>query len=569
MKAFLGISVFGILLFQAGVVRGEVYQYYPGSPVYMGGNFDPSKPGQSFPACLNRSPVVSANAPIDGVPPNRAVGVGQFSSFYMKKITSRRDLYSYLSFSASISGGYKFFSADGHYSLESENTFSEDSFTWMIYGYTNFGAYVLKDEVPNVGATTVKNDPVALRQRCGTEYVRMENRAVMAAAVFTIHNLSTSDRKKIEASFSASFDNKAFNVGIDADYKKFTKEAAQYGQVEVNFYALGGPGISSLSGLVRDQDDPAKFREAFSEYFKTLTAANSVSTLFVTASVSSLFAKEGLSAQTYNKTIGDLFLLSEDYGARRIQLMKVKENPSDFGLAGKESAIDNELRRLDIAQDNILAIVGSCGSAYRNVSLSWVAKRTACTYSSAKVSFVSSLPAFTFRPFKVRYWIDDPLAAETYMTVEVYGPSLDQVNLVKNLDKATGKYNVLNPIKVEQLGENSYKASQTFAISTLTPADFPIGIAVRTASGFIDSDVLYFTYPTSPADGSGSASTALSTHLTPATKSLIAPLAPKATAVRLPPALRSAEVKKILKSLRSSGRRLAHEESLEPALQSK
>jgi hypothetical protein len=124
----------------------EVVQYHPNSPIYIGGNYDPTYPGRAYPECLERTFVRG-----ESLLPGQKPGTATATEFFIKTVKSRKELYRMLNVSLSASGSYGLFSADFKGSLEQENTFDESSYTWVIYGYSNYGKFVLDNIKLNRG----------------------------------------------------------------------------------------------------------------------------------------------------------------------------------------------------------------------------------------------------------------------------------------------------------------------------------------------------------------------------------------------------------------------------------
>lgn len=138
--------------------RAEVIQYHPNSPAYIGGNYDPSYPGRAYPACLEPT-IVRAESLLPGQKP----GTPTATQFFIRKVSTRQELYRLLNVSLSMSGSYGLFSGDFSGSLEQENTFSEESFTWIIQGYSNFGKFILDSVKLRPEARALANNPVGFR----------------------------------------------------------------------------------------------------------------------------------------------------------------------------------------------------------------------------------------------------------------------------------------------------------------------------------------------------------------------------------------------------------------------
>ncbi|NUF24691.1 hypothetical protein HUN23_18215, partial [Acinetobacter oleivorans] len=347
------ISFFLIALFLLFTTNtnSEVIQYHPNSTAYIGGNFDPTKPGQFYPTCLKKSDIRA-----ESLLPEQVAGTPASTQFYIKKISSRQELYRLLNVSLSASGNYGFFSGDYSGSLEQENTFSNEEFTWVIFGYSNFGKFILNSIELTDEAKLLRNNPKDFRQRCGTDFVGMEVRAVQAAAVFTIKNLSESERKVLDMSFNASYGGGgALNVNTGGAYSEFIKKASAFGQIEVNLYAMGGPGVASLAPIITNIDKPDIVLNTIKDYFQNLKLGQSVPISYNTGSLQSLVNNSEIETSIYNKFIADSFLNYENIESEKRRLSNFVTNSDDYNISEKTvNEIIEKINQANTLQAQIL-----------------------------------------------------------------------------------------------------------------------------------------------------------------------------------------------------------------------
>lgn len=257
-----------------------VYQYHPSSLLSLAKGIDPSNPYQLKLQCIDHDGFEDLD------------GNGAIKTFYtLTLIKSRKDLYELLNISTSLSARYKFFAggnSSGSYSFEDEKIFHSDSLTWVIIASSDFGRRGLKNPRINQSAkeilqlSGIRN----FEDRCGLEVVLEERRMASIALMFTVSNISESNKKNIEASFKS-------NVGVisslslanSSNYEKFYKYAEAIGKITIKFFAIGGRGLSDLAGLaVHDPYDLQAIQDALGFYMKGINKQTSASVEYITAS---------------------------------------------------------------------------------------------------------------------------------------------------------------------------------------------------------------------------------------------------------------------------------------------
>lgn len=483
------------MLIFSSLTRAEVLQYHPNSPAYIGGNFDPTYPGRAYPECLIRTTVRS-----ESILPGQIPGTPTATQFFIRKVSSRRELYRLLNVSLSMSGSYGLFSADFSGSLEQENNFSEESFTWVMQGYSNFGKFVLEAVALTPEAKALSGDPVAFRRRCGTDYVAMEVRAVQAAAVFTIKNLSESERKVLESSFSASYGGGGpLSIGGDAKYAEFVKKAAQYGQIEVNVYAIGGEGVAALSPIITSIEKPDETLKTLQDYFTGLNLSRSAAVSYNTGSLQSLINAKTIEADIYNRFIADIFVYYEEVRAERKRLANIMRYSGDWGVSTKQAEdISAEVYSLEQEENNVLVLANNCRAAFNDVGTSNEQRKSACKLPTGKSlelkrKFVGLQP----KPYWIRYFVTNELIpGEELINFTVRGHALQNVSLVKKLSVADQTFAPINSVQVKTAADGSKEAGTTLVMKDILDAELPVGLRIELESGKFYFEPFAFTRAT-------------------------------------------------------------------------
>lgn len=480
----------------------SVLQYYPDSPAYIGGNFDPSNLTQAYAPCLKPSGYHSLDWYQDSSAAGGVVSAKTptaiSTNFFIKSIRSRKDLYDVLNVSASVSGSYGFFSGSAAFGLEKETNYEEDTFSWVIYGYSNYGRFVLDNIELNETANTVSTNPIAFRTRCGTDYVQEEIRAVEAAAVFKIHNLTQAQKSVLTASLSARFNSGLFSAGGSANYQHFLQTAAQYGEIEVSFYAFGGPGITALAPIATHYDDQAIVLGTFQNYFANLTVQHSVPVSYVTASVQSLAGRPDIMTDYYSKYIGDLYLVYEELGAERDRLKNLLRNASDFSLDdSKQTQVSAEISNISAIMGKIYTSASKCRNAYMDFSRAAAARQSACSGAIPGEAYAPKFQGLSAKPYKLASWTANALTpGDEVIMFDIVGTQIASIQIAKQVNTATPV--AVNNVQISDTN-GSQHASNAIIMSGFVATDLPIGLIITMKSG--RSYVEPFVYTPAPAVG--------------------------------------------------------------------
>ena len=495
MKNYLaGFRAFLVFVpFFTTSVWGEVVQYHPNSPAYIGGNYDPTYPGRTYPECLQRTIVRS-----ESILPGQVPGTPAATQFGIRKVSSRQELYRILNVSLSISGSYGLFSGDFSGSLEQENTFNEESFTWIVQGYSNFGKFILDSIKLTKDAQALADNPVGFRNRCGTDYVGIEVRAVQAAAVFTIRNLSQSDRKTLEASFSANYgvSGGPLSISGDAKYREFVKTAASYGQIGVNVYAIGGTGVAALSPIITNIDKPDVVLKTIQDYFNSLTLDRSAAVAYNTGSLQSLINRPNIETEIYNKFIADAFIFYEDIGAEQARLNNIYKSKEDWALTAQQAdAIAAQISFLADRKADVLNTALNCKQAFTNVSFAAEKRRSICTatpsmFKTLERKFTDLSP----KPYYLRYFVSNELIpGEEVINFSIRGRTIKNIQLVKKIDLSTQSAVSINSVQVNPTPDGARQAGTSLLMKDIPDIELPVGIKIETDSGSTYFEVFTFS----------------------------------------------------------------------------
>ena len=226
--------------------------------------------------------------------------------------------------------------------MRAKTRLTSDSFVFGVRGVTTFAEIGLVDPQLTPEVKTLAQNPAAFYARCGHEWVTQESRGVLIAVVYTIKNVSQSQRSKLEAAVSGGFNSPALGVDVSANLTKILQSAFSSNFYSATVHFIGGKGVSDFATTITQIDDPVAVLKSISDYMKTLTYENSVPLKFTTGSLDQFLTQqnpEGL-FNSYNRRIGDLFLEYEEYRNQRSKIWQFlhQDTQSVWGPALDERA---------------------------------------------------------------------------------------------------------------------------------------------------------------------------------------------------------------------------------------
>jgi hypothetical protein len=248
-----------ILLFAlfASPLYGEGYQYYPGTALGLGKGFRKLTPTQNFPSCLVLS---QTNITTDNT-------VGAFI-FHMDLVDDRKTLYDTLHLDAHLAAHAVAGSANLDAAFDKETSLSSEDLTWVLFGYQEYGGDELSPEL-NTNASVYKKDVNKLIARCGDEYVQTVQKAAEIAMVFTLHNVSQTEKRTLTMHFDGGASWGSGSVEFSANSRQFLLSAMKHGEIHMRAYGFGGGGISKLGPeLVLNPDNFDAVKTTIAKYIQ-------------------------------------------------------------------------------------------------------------------------------------------------------------------------------------------------------------------------------------------------------------------------------------------------------------
>lgn len=331
--------------------NSEVYQYHPNSRFYLGGGFNPFKPNQGAIRCIVHDGVDQVDTASDGAVHTEAI---------IKMVNSRKELYESVGFSASIGGGFLFFSGEGSVQLENESAFQSDSLSWLLLFKSDYGRSVLRNPRLEPALSGMPEDQ--LYERCGSEVVTEVRKGVMAYALFTVNNLSERQKTVLNTKFKASFNNGLWNASAQADFQSFMSSVAAMSNVSIKVNAIGGQGITNLVSLLDESGSPdffAKYNRApviLANYIRGMDHSRSVPIQFTTMHIKSFVPTLGGQFVDFRtRQVAELFNWHQDISANVARLRNILfgDNRNEYLLT------KNEIDSLRANVDQYIAAMNS------------------------------------------------------------------------------------------------------------------------------------------------------------------------------------------------------------------
>ncbi|MBF0299819.1 MAG: hypothetical protein HQK51_13925 [Oligoflexia bacterium] len=216
------------------------------------------------------------------------MGKRALKTFYtLTLIKNRKDLYELLNISPSLSARYKFFGGGSNFSFEDEKVFHSDSITWVIIANSDFGRRgIKKPRINSFAKELLASSIQKFEESCGKEVILEERKMASIALMFTVSNISESNKKNIEASFKTNIGIiNSFSLTSNVNYSKFYKYVEGVGKISIKFFAIGGRGLSDLAGFaVYDPYDLQSIQEALSYYMKGINKNTAAPVEYISSS---------------------------------------------------------------------------------------------------------------------------------------------------------------------------------------------------------------------------------------------------------------------------------------------
>jgi hypothetical protein len=297
----------------------DVLQHHPSSPAHLGSGYSGKDPFRPYAQCIEIGSVKNIDS---------QRGAAE-SSFNIRLIRERKDLYDALNVSASIEAQATFFSANASVSFDKEVAFSSDSLVWVAVAKTTYGRYVMANPGLKEPAKNLLATPSDFENQCGPEYIAQESRGALVAVIFTVNNVSSSEKQQLVTAAGGSYG----VVTASASYNNLIKKAVEQHQVNISFYARGGPGLKELAPLAAVDANFAAVQKVTSDYIAKITPRNAQPLEYLTAPMSNFGYNGRANVPDFNQqTLYRLSALYKDISAISEQIYDVIRPGSESPL---------------------------------------------------------------------------------------------------------------------------------------------------------------------------------------------------------------------------------------------
>lgn len=329
---------------------GNIYNYSPDSVLKLAGGYDPYKPLNVYPNCIDYDKVQNLDT-TDSLS----------SNVFISLIKSYKDLYKYSQFSASAAASYKIFKGGANTFIESESMFHSDSLTWLIMFKSDYGRVGLKN--PTLKKELRDLNPVSLRNRCGSEVVLQARKGSMVYLLLTIKNIENKQRKKLESSFSAKVSGGFWGGKLKASYKKIVNAAMMAHQTSIQFHSIGGPGIEDLADLIsKDYVDYEMLPKIMNEYIHNLNSQTAAWTQYQTADINSFITKKIDSPPFNHLVLNDLYyqFIEADSKLKRLDEILYGVQSINYHLEENKDLLEKQRESIFETKNELLTSMKDC-----------------------------------------------------------------------------------------------------------------------------------------------------------------------------------------------------------------
>ena len=317
--------------FVSSLAFSNQYKFHPKSRLHIGGGYNPFKPGEAYPRCLEH----------EGVEP---VSSGNMvtSSLEITGVNSSRDFYQKTGFSSALEASSFFYSGEASFSFDLEKELSENSVSWLVVLRADYGDFILKN--PRLKTELIGLSPDKIANKCGSEFVLEEKRSVMVYTLLSLKSLKSREKREISSHLKAVASTGFLDASFEANYKDFMQKAQSMGHLSIKIYTRGGGGIGEFKDLLDLNAfmNHKMILNTFQNYLTQLNYHDAVPHLHVTAGLDK-FIPDAISEAGFRK--GVLTNLYYRYQILMTKVNKLSHLIDSGSLSFEDSLFYQEERR--------------------------------------------------------------------------------------------------------------------------------------------------------------------------------------------------------------------------------
>jgi hypothetical protein len=242
------------------------YQFYPGTPLHLGGGFSPNDVAEAKIDCL----VVTTHDLDDGA---------ALTTNYSAVLVSNSDqLKRALHVDTKVDASYLAFSGGASFKYSADGLFSETSMTVVITAESEFARKAVATWTFQEGVRDLVAKGRAFGKQCGSRFADIERRGASVSAIITIYGMTREDRKDVGASISGGGGFGPLSAHAEAAFNNQYARAQAAQEVSVQVVSTGGTGFGALGETIKSMSGGtgtvAAIDSALGNYVKTFTNQN-------------------------------------------------------------------------------------------------------------------------------------------------------------------------------------------------------------------------------------------------------------------------------------------------------
>lgn len=275
------------------------YDFYPGSPLQLGANFDPNFVTVAKPPCLKFTVDTASQGAVN-------------TQFKERLVTTASSLRSALGVDASLDIRYLTSRGNASFSYNEAKYFRRDSVSFVITAYTEYGTRnVIAVELLEDAKKALQIGPQTFESLCGSRFVKLERRGASVSAVVTLESVDQQFKQDVATEAAGSGEFGAASASFKVKFQQQMERASQEGRLSVDVLSTGGAGFGALSDLIKQSAvKPGGYSAiigALGNYIEKFTQENAAPLAYIPADIPGIeLAKIDLWPVQREKMLSDL-----------------------------------------------------------------------------------------------------------------------------------------------------------------------------------------------------------------------------------------------------------------------
>ncbi len=215
----------------------DTYDYYPGSPLILGANFDPNHVTEAKTPCMKYT--------ADSQPQ------GAVNTRFSELLTaSTNGIRTALGIDSSMDAQFLTFKGSASFSYNESNYKHSEDVSFVLNAYTEYGTRnIISAEVLNE-FKDLPSSPDEFVRTCGTRYVKIERRGASVSAIITIENVDSEFKQEFNTAASLAGEVGPITASFKSTLKIEMDKASTEGRLKVDVLSTGGEGFGELKDVI-------------------------------------------------------------------------------------------------------------------------------------------------------------------------------------------------------------------------------------------------------------------------------------------------------------------------------